>query len=179
MSIEYQLESEHPLVGREICCVKSEIGPKERSLLNLAQNSIQNKGIADGLSYRLHNNSVVAGQNVFGDEAPHSAYFTLLPDGRLVVEWGKEKDEEVKLHGFLNKVIDYEGRTDAGAVLRSGHLAEILIPGTGKKGGVALLDCLFSKSTILKGSFEFLISVSLLNAGIIPLTTDGFPVRLY
>lgn len=179
MTTEYQLEAENPLIGRGVYYATREIKPENKLLMDLAQNSIKNPGVADSLSFRLHNNSAVAGQSVFGDEAPHSAYYTLFPDGRFVVEWGKEKDEEIKLHHYLNNNIDYEARTDAGAILRSGHLAEIFIPGTGIKGRVALLDCLFSKCTVSPASPEFLISTSLLNAGIIPLTTDGLPVRLY
>lgn len=171
-------ETTTPLIGREIYPVVDEIGPKQRMLLRRAYGWITNKETAGALESRMHNNSSAIAKDVFGDGRPASAYFTLLPDGTLVVEWGKiNPNGEAKLHDFLNREIDFIDRRKNGAVIKSGHLATITVSGN-RQVRVALLDYLFSRESIDRESPEYKIIATLLNYGIIPVTSDGYPVKV-
>ncbi|HEX6977401.1 MAG TPA: hypothetical protein VF185_03530 [Patescibacteria group bacterium] len=167
-----------PLIGREVYVSSSTIGPGEMRLLRRAYNWIGDSETARALEFRLHNNSCVASKDVFGEDRPASAYFTLLKDGTFVIEWGKiNPNGEAKLHDFLNREVDYINRQKDGGVVRSGHLAYITVPG-GYKVRVALLDCLLSEKEVDYPSSNYTIVSTLLKQGIVPLASNGRPVNL-
>lgn len=132
--------------------------------------------MAERLSSRMHNNSSVSGSNLFGQERPVSAYFTVI-DGKLIIEWGEiDPYGQAKLHDYLNRSVGYAERIRRGGIVRSGHIANITLPGLNAKIGVALLDSLSSGNLIGENSPEYTIAATLLKNQILPITSEGYPV---
>ena len=139
--------------------------------------------VAAGLAHRFHNNSYESYKRYFGNERPASAYFFLI-GGRVHILWGTVGvNGEAKLHDYLREDPRYqEMKNNPKAIVRSGHIGYIKVPGTNTSARVALMDKVEKKDLPLRPDCpEFFIAQSLLEATtgtILPVTTDGYPMKL-
>jgi len=164
-----------PLVGREEYDISKHPTIEANILARLFAGRM-NDYLSASLSARLRTNSAVSGRGMFGADRPRSAYFTEL-DGKLIVEWGEiDPNGEGKLHDYLNREVDYNDRVKNGGTVRSGHLGFIRIPHSHTRARVGLIDSLSKEDVVTSKSSEFRIVVSMMNNGIIPVTSDGHPV---
>lgn len=146
----------------------------------------QNQGeAAHALQYKLHHNSAVAGINLFGEETPLSAYYSLSKDGLnrtvLTIIWGKENDREVKVHSYLNSHPLYQKLRKDTFFQRSGHISPIHLQDSPGLFKLALLDSLHSKNgeAVVDISYsEFPIVTTLYANHIVPISSDGYVVQL-
>lgn len=131
------------------------------------------------LARNMHNNSPMPDWHEPAGENQSSAYFTYNPDLRRVyVEWGLVKDNNAKLHDYLNQVLSPELRAVAGCVVRSGHYATTR---TSKEYptsfSVAMLDSL--RDPVIKpNQSEFPLVRAMSRIPFIILTTDGQVCKL-
>jgi hypothetical protein len=164
-----------PLIGQDIYDVAEVTVEGPRAFYEDMRETITPE-LAKSLQSRLHNNSYKSGDKYFGDKRPASSYYTLM-DGRVLIEWGMiDPTGEAKLHDYLNREINVIERFKHGAIVRSGHIADITLPGREDEVRVALFDSIASDQRLDKESPEFDMTMTLLNHNVLPVTTGGFPI---
>lgn len=133
---------------------------------------------ARGLEHKLHNNSEVSYESTLGRGRPASAYYLLL-GGKLYMLWGLiDKKGCSKLHDYLRDDPLYvQRRNNPKTVFRSGHVATVILPGKQEPTRVALFDSTSNGHKLSPNRPEYYMSIALLENGILPITTDGYPVQ--
>lgn len=161
-----------PLIGKEeykiVSRTTSEIDGR---LLELKK--LFDRETARTTAFKLHNNNV----DRDGNKRPASAYFTILGN-RLIIEWGEiDAQGDAKLHQYLSRSVDYAQRVKKGGIVRSGHIGHVNLPKAGRIR-IALLDSLWSQNPISPQDAEHNIVTTLLHNGILPITSDGYPISI-
>lgn len=171
-------ERENPLIGRAEYTVVNNIGVKAKCMHTAVKNLISDRKKAYALEFKMHQNTASSGSEWFGNDRPSSAFFSIQND-KVIVEWGKVNlKNEAKLHDFLRENIDYKAREDGGGIVRSGHICEIWNQDRGLITRVALFDCFSSDQIITEQRPEYPMVMTLLANGIVPITSDAYPVRI-
>lgn len=167
-----------PLIGREEYSLTFDLNPEAHDLLERHTSHIITDRVAQNLGSKMHNNSREIDPKGLGRKRPASSYFTSL-DGQLIIEWGEiDPKGEAKLHHYLNRSIDYIDRVKKGGIVRSGHTGLVKFSNQPDFQRVALLDSLIHSTTLTPSAPEFPIIVTLANNGILPITSDGYPVQV-
>lgn len=164
-----------PLIGHDVYDVTEVTSEDPRAFYEEMRGAIT-PDVARSLQSRLHFNSYKSGERLFGSKRPASSYYTLM-NGKVLLEWGMiDPKGDAKLHTYLNREINIIERFKQGAIVRSGHVAEITLPNREEEIRVALFDSIVSDQQVDRESPEFDLTMTLLNHGVLPVTTDGFPV---
>lgn len=167
---------ESPDIGVEEYVVQNCVNQSQLELLNSIRNNLD-KDLAGFLSFRLHKNSSVASNKIFGSDRPASAYYSIYGN-RLTIVWGKmDMLGLAKLHDFLRDDPVFLRMRENGCKVRSGHTATITIPSIGQPVRVALFDSLSDGKSINSGSEEFPMITTMIANGIVPITSDGYIVK--
>lgn len=155
-------------IGRTIIFDDKETNPNSPS--NFMQN-YKNPDFPNRLQFAMHNNSP---QKYLPVENIASAYFTYNPKVEaVIIEWGKiDPNGNLKLHTYLNQVIDSIKRYKVGLTIRSGHIAKI----KGQATQLALLDSLIGDEnySIPKISPEHQIVKILSEHNFVVITSNGY-----
>lgn len=166
-------------IGRETLTVsrlrKLEFSPELCAMLS-ALNKQDNNEQRRRLHFHLNWNTADP-HGLIPHERPASAYFTYNPSNQVVlIEWGlvDPKNNEAKLHNYLNRSLNMSERAALGMKISSGHLARL----TGTNQYVALIDNLSHEMPREKITLPMKQTINTLhNNSIIPITSEGF-VRL-
>lgn len=138
--------------------------------------------VARQVEGKFHWNSALSGAETIGNHRPSSAFYSVSPErDKVIVEWAvPDKKGEAKLHKELRVMVDYLGRVRDGWIVRSGHVGQVTVGTEGKKKtiNVALLDSISGRDKVTSERDEYLLITTLLNSGIFPVTTDGYPVKI-
>lgn len=171
-------ESQGPKIGIEVFPVDDRF--TMRTLHHNGRRQKIDAATAKLLAAKMHENSEVTGADTLGDFRPRSAYFSITPDNQVCVEWGEiDPEGDAKLHSFLNRELNATERAQSGWQQRSGHIAEINIAGRPQPMKVALFDSIAGCEVLFPSkSAEYRIAMTFINRGIMPITTDGFPVQI-
>ncbi len=171
------------------------VGSRELEVINVLDNhilatfetikSVIDDALARRIAFKMHENTK---EGDLGREWPLSAYFThfqansILEKARVLLEWGEiifdGNKSSIKLHSYLNGHINRQERWARGATIVSGHIGRILIPPLENYYQLALLDTLKKGDVLEKDKKEFPIIMALLNEGVFPINSDGYPVDL-
>ena len=132
------------------------------------------------ISSKFRNNSMPIASRTLGRGRPVSANYILNPnDGKYYVVWGGfEANGEAKLHEHIVCSQIYNDlKNIPGIIIRSGHMGSVVFIQYSVPIRIALFDSFCSEKHPEPHPEELPIITTLFNNNILPVTTDGYPIK--